>query len=72
MTALTSEAREERWHIYYGGVRVGTIAIKSGAPSDVDQWAGIADFIRGHIGANIWQAPRLISIEPAPTLRPHG
>jgi hypothetical protein len=39
MTALTRrrdpEAREECWHIYYGDVRVGTIAIKSGAPSDV-------------------------------------
>jgi hypothetical protein len=26
------------WHVYYGDVHVGTIAPRSGAPVDVDQW----------------------------------
>jgi hypothetical protein len=32
------EVREECWHIHFGDVRVGTIAMKAGAPSDVDPW----------------------------------
>jgi hypothetical protein len=41
------EARDECWHVYYGDVRVGTIAIKSGAPSDVDQWGWNCGFYPG-------------------------
>jgi hypothetical protein len=26
------------WHVYYGDVRVGTIAERAGVPVDVDQW----------------------------------
>jgi hypothetical protein len=37
------EAREESWHIYCGDVRVGTIAMKVGASSDVDQWRWVCD-----------------------------
>jgi hypothetical protein len=48
MTALTRrrnpEVPEESWHVYFGDVRVGTIAIKSGAPSDVDRWGWICGF----------------------------
>jgi len=40
MPALTrrrsTDAREERWHIYYGDVHAGTIAIRSGNPHDED------------------------------------
>jgi hypothetical protein len=28
------DARQEGWHVYYGGVHVGTIAIRSGNPTD--------------------------------------
>jgi hypothetical protein len=51
MPALTRrrgpEAREERWHIYFGDVRIGTIAMKTGAPSDVDQWGWVCGFYPG-------------------------
>jgi hypothetical protein len=41
------QARNECWHVYCGDVRVGTIAIKSGAPSDVDQWGWHCGFYPG-------------------------
>jgi hypothetical protein len=51
LTALTRrrdrEVHKECWHVYFGDVRVGTIAIKSGAPSDVDQWGWICGFYPG-------------------------
>lgn len=51
MTALTRrrdpEAREECWHIYYGDVRVGTIALRSGIPHDEDPWGWICGFYPG-------------------------
>jgi hypothetical protein len=51
MTALTRrrnpEAPDERWHIYYGDVRVGTIATKTGAPFGVDQWGWDCGFYPG-------------------------
>jgi hypothetical protein len=31
-------AKSDCWHIYFGDVHVGTIARRSGAPVDVDQW----------------------------------
>jgi hypothetical protein len=34
----STDAREECWHVYYGYVHVGTIALRSGALVDVDQW----------------------------------
>jgi hypothetical protein len=41
MPALTrrrsTDAREECWHVYYGEVHVGTIAIRSGIPHDQDR-----------------------------------
>jgi hypothetical protein len=30
--------RPDCWHVYYGDVHVGTIAIRPGVPVDVDQW----------------------------------
>jgi hypothetical protein len=42
MTELTTRRRDpERpdcWHVYYGNVRIGVIAIRPGVPVDVDQW----------------------------------
>jgi hypothetical protein len=38
------EARQESWHILYGDVRVGTIGLRSGVPTDVDQWHWSAGF----------------------------
>ena len=35
------------WHVYYGDVHVGTLAIRSGAPVDVDQWGWILGFYPG-------------------------
>jgi hypothetical protein len=35
------------WHVYYGDVHVGTIALRSGAPVDVDQWGWILGFYPG-------------------------
>jgi hypothetical protein len=30
--------RPDRWHVCYGDVHVGTIALHSGCRVDVDQW----------------------------------
>ena len=30
------EAPDECWHVYYGDVHVGTIAIRTGSPQDED------------------------------------
>jgi hypothetical protein len=42
MPALTrrrsADAPEECWHVYYGDVRVGTIAIRTGMPPGEDPW----------------------------------
>jgi hypothetical protein len=32
------EAREECWHVYYGDVHAGTLAIRSGNPHDTEPW----------------------------------
>jgi hypothetical protein len=41
MPALARRRYPERpdcWHVYYGDVQIGTIAIRPGVPVDVDQW----------------------------------
>jgi hypothetical protein len=51
MPALTrrrsTDAREECWHIFYGDVHAGTIAIRSGVPHDEDQWGWSCGFYPG-------------------------
>jgi hypothetical protein len=50
MPSLTRRRYPERqdcWHIYYGDVRVGTIARRSGCPVDVDQWEWSCGFYPG-------------------------
>jgi hypothetical protein len=41
------EAREECWHVYYGDVQAGTIAIRSGSPYDEDPWEWHCGFYPG-------------------------
>jgi hypothetical protein len=41
------EAREECWHIYYGDVHAGTIAIRTGIPHDEDPWGWACGFYPG-------------------------
>jgi hypothetical protein len=50
MPALTRRRYSERqdcWHVYYGDVHVGTIAIQPGVPVDVDQWGWDIGFYPG-------------------------
>jgi hypothetical protein len=51
MPALTrrrsTDAPEECWHIYYGDVHVGTVAIRSGIPHDEDPWGWACGFYPG-------------------------
>jgi hypothetical protein len=41
------EAREECWHVYYGDVHAGTLAIRSGKPHDTDPWEWRCGFYPG-------------------------
>jgi hypothetical protein len=53
MPALTrrrsKDASEECWHVYYGDVRVGTIAIRSGNPFATDPWQWRCGFYPGSL-----------------------
>ena len=39
--------RKDCWHVYYGDVHVGTIAIRVGIPHDEDPWGWICGFYPG-------------------------
>jgi hypothetical protein len=43
----STDAREECWHVYYGDVQAGTIAIGSGSPHDEDPWEWHCGFYPG-------------------------
>jgi hypothetical protein len=51
MPALTRrrspDTREECWHVFYGDVHAGTIAIRAGNPQDTDQWEWCCGFYPG-------------------------
>src|ERR1700731_1074377 len=50
MPALTRRRYPERqdcWHVYYGDVHVGTIAIRIGVPHHEDPWGWICGFYPG-------------------------
>jgi hypothetical protein len=51
MSALTRrrypDVPEECWHVYYGDVHVGVIAIRSGSPHDEDPWGWNCGFYPG-------------------------
>jgi hypothetical protein len=40
-------AHQENWHIYYGDVHIGTIAVRAGAPNAVPQWEWSCGFYPG-------------------------
>ena len=39
--------RQDCWHVYYGDVRVGTIARRVGQPHDEDPWEWLCGFYPG-------------------------
>jgi hypothetical protein len=39
--------RQDCWHVYYGDVQVGTIAIRTGVPHHEDPWGWICGFYPG-------------------------
>jgi hypothetical protein len=41
------DAQEECWHVYYGDVRVGTIALRTGIPHHEDPWGWACGFYPG-------------------------
>ena len=41
------KAAQEGWHVYYGDVRAGTIAIRVGIPTGEDQWGWSCGFYPG-------------------------
>jgi hypothetical protein len=41
------EVREECWHVFYGDVHVGAIAIRTGMPWDEDPWGWSCGFYPG-------------------------
>jgi hypothetical protein len=43
----STDAPEECWHVYYGDVHAGTIAIRAGIPHDKDPWGWNCDFYPG-------------------------
>ena len=43
----TPDARQESWQVYYGDVRVGTIAMRSGNPTDTYSWGWRCGFYPG-------------------------
>jgi hypothetical protein len=47
LTRRSAEAREECWHIYYGDVHAGTIAIRIGNPRLEDPWEWHCGFCPG-------------------------
>jgi hypothetical protein len=38
------DSKMDVWHVYYRGVQVGRIGMRSGVPNDVDQWGWICGF----------------------------
>jgi hypothetical protein len=50
MPELTRRRYPERpdcWHVYYGDVQVGTLAIRTGNPADTDPWEWSCGFYPG-------------------------
>jgi hypothetical protein len=43
----STDSRDECWHVYYGDVRAGTIAIRAGNPHDTDPWEWSCGFYPG-------------------------
>ena len=58
------------WLVYYRGVQVGRIGLRTGVPNDVDQWGWICGFDSQRF--RIAQAPPLRSPWRSPNLRKRG
>jgi hypothetical protein len=43
----STDAPEECWHVYYGDVQAGSIAIRTGIPHDEDPWGWDCGFYPG-------------------------
>src|SRR5882762_7836069 len=69
MAALTRrrspDALDECWHVYFGDVRVGTIAIRTGMPPGEDPWgwARRGELLKRH---------RLLIVRPVDDLEKHS
>jgi hypothetical protein len=47
LTRRRSAERPDCWHIYYGDVQAGTIAMRAGNPHDTEPWEWICGFYPG-------------------------
>jgi hypothetical protein len=47
LTRRRSADRQDCWHIYYGDVHAGTIAMRAGNPHDTDPWEWSCGFYPG-------------------------
>ena len=47
LTRRRSADRPDCWHIYYGDVQAGTIAMRTGNPHDTEPWEWICGFYPG-------------------------
>jgi hypothetical protein len=76
MHALTccrsKDAQEECWHVFYGDVRIGTIAIRSGNPANPHPWEWHCGFYPGSHPRECTKRPRLHLSRRAPSLRTRG
>jgi hypothetical protein len=64
MPELTRRRYRERhdcWHVYYGDVRVGTIALRTGIPHDEDPWGWSCGFYPGSHPGGMHRAVYLAS-----------
>src|SRR5258708_9754581 len=66
------DRKEECWHVYYGDVRVGTIAIRVGVAHDEDAWGWIGGFYPGRNRASILTEGLSPSIRRALISNVHG
>jgi hypothetical protein len=64
--------RPDCWHIYYGDVHVGTIAIRSGNPHDIDPWEWSCGFYPGSHRESIRATRQRRSTRPAQISRALG
>src|SRR4029453_12009944 len=66
------DAPDECWHVYYGDVRVGTIAIRAGIPLSKIRGAGLVASSPGASPGNVPTAQLPPSTRPASNSRMHG
>ena len=75
MPALTrrrSADRPDCWHIYYGDVHAGTIAMRAGNPHDTDRWEWSCGFYPGSRPGEIQSGTSATFEMPAPNLPAGG